>query len=197
MLALLLALVLAAVIAEVISRRLRRIVRFAEQVAAGDLSARIAVTSGDEIAQVAIALDRTARRLEENFAAVRESRSELEALLNSMTDGVIAVSPDMKVRWANHAIAGILHQQVRIGVPLSNCCAILIFLPQFMKYSNQSGVRDHCQLPFPVAGPFPSLQSLYPMAALLACCMTFRKLNAWKKHAEISSPMFPTNCARR
>jgi two-component system phosphate regulon sensor histidine kinase PhoR len=114
-LALLLALVLAVVIAEVISRRLRRIVRFAEQVAAGDLSARIAETSGDEIAQVAMALDRTARRLEENFAAVRESRSELEALLNSMTDGVIAVSPDMKVRWANHAIAGIVHQQVRIG----------------------------------------------------------------------------------
>jgi two-component system, OmpR family, phosphate regulon sensor histidine kinase PhoR len=93
-------------------------VRFAEQVAAGDLSARIAVTSGDEIAQVAMALDRTGRRLEENFAAVRESRSELEALLNSMTDGVIAVSPDMKVRWANHAIAGILHQPVRIGVPV-------------------------------------------------------------------------------
>jgi two-component system, OmpR family, phosphate regulon sensor histidine kinase PhoR len=118
MLALLLALVLAAVIAEVISRRLRRIVRFAEQVAAGDLSARIAETSGDEIAQVALALDRTARRLEENFAAVRESRSELEALLNSMTDGVIAVSPDMKVRWANHAIAGILHRPVRIGAPV-------------------------------------------------------------------------------
>jgi two-component system phosphate regulon sensor histidine kinase PhoR len=114
-LALLMALVLAVVIAEVISQRLRRIVRFAEQIAAGDLSARIAETSGDEIAQVAAALDRTARRLEENFAAVRESRSELEALLNSMTDGVIAVSPDMKVRWANHAIAGIVRQPVRIG----------------------------------------------------------------------------------
>jgi two-component system phosphate regulon sensor histidine kinase PhoR len=117
-LALLLALVLAALIAEIISRRLRRIVRFAEQVATGDLTARIAETSGDEIAQVAIALDRTARRLEENFAAVRESRSELEALLNSMTDGVIAVSSDMKVRWANHAIGDILHQPVRIGAPV-------------------------------------------------------------------------------
>jgi two-component system, OmpR family, phosphate regulon sensor histidine kinase PhoR len=117
-LALLLALLLAMVIAEVISRRLRRIVRFAEQVAAGDLAARIAETGGDEIAQVALALDRTARRLEENFAAVRESRSELEALLNSMTDGVIAVSPDMKVRWANQAIGGILHQPVRIGAPV-------------------------------------------------------------------------------
>jgi two-component system phosphate regulon sensor histidine kinase PhoR len=132
-LALLLALVLAAAIAEVISRRLRRIVRFAEQVAAGDLSARIAETSGDEIAQVAMALDRTARRLEENFAAVKESRSELEALLNSMTDGVIAVSPDLKVRWANHAIAGILHQPVRIGVPVIE----LLRHPDFLATINE------------------------------------------------------------
>jgi two-component system, OmpR family, phosphate regulon sensor histidine kinase PhoR len=117
-LALLLALILALVIAEVISRRLRRIVRFAEQVATGDLTARISESSGDEIAQVAMALDRTARRLEENFAAIRESRAELEALLNSMTDGVIAVSPDMKVRWANHAIGAITHQPLRLGAPV-------------------------------------------------------------------------------
>jgi two-component system phosphate regulon sensor histidine kinase PhoR len=117
-LALLLALVLAIIVAETISRRLRRIVRFAEQIAAGDLSARIAESSGDEIAQVAIALDRTARRLEDNFAAVRDSRAQLEALLNSMTDGVIAVSPDMKVLWANQAISGIVHQPVRMGAPV-------------------------------------------------------------------------------
>jgi two-component system phosphate regulon sensor histidine kinase PhoR len=117
-LALLMALVLAILIAEIISRRLRRIVRFAEQIAEGNLSARIAETSGDEIAQVAMALDRTARRLEENFAAIRESRSELEALLNSMTDGVIAVSPDMKVRWANHAMATIVLQRIRIDAPV-------------------------------------------------------------------------------
>jgi two-component system, OmpR family, phosphate regulon sensor histidine kinase PhoR len=117
-LALLLALLLAMVIAEIISRRLRRIVEFAEKIASGDLSARIAETSGDEIAQVAAALDRTARRLEENFAAVRESRSELEALLNSMTDGVIAVSPEMKVRWANHSIESIVHRRAVIGAPV-------------------------------------------------------------------------------
>ena len=132
-LALLLALLLAAVASEVISRRLRRIVGFAERVAAGDLTARIAETGGDEIAQVAMALDRTARRLEENFAAVRESRSELEALLNSMTDGVIAVSSDMKVRWANHAIAAILHRPVRIGVPVIE----LIRHPDFIATLNE------------------------------------------------------------
>src|SRR5215471_4072526 len=116
---LLFALLLSVVVAQLISSRLRRIVRFAEQVASGDLSARIAERGGDEIAQVAMALDRTARRLEEHFAAVRESRAELEALLNSMNDGVIAVDPEMKVLWANQSIAGIIHHPVRMGMPVT------------------------------------------------------------------------------
>src|SRR5262249_15486577 len=118
-LALLFALALSVFVAQAIASRLRRIVRFAEQVAAGDLSARIAEQGGDEIAQVALALDRTARRLEANFSAVRESRAELEALLNSMNDGVIAVDPDMKVLWANQSIAGMIRQPVRMGMPVT------------------------------------------------------------------------------
>jgi two-component system, OmpR family, phosphate regulon sensor histidine kinase PhoR len=127
-LALLFALALAVVAAQLISARLRRIVRFAERVAAGDLSARIAERGGDEIAQVAMALDRTARRLEENFAAVRQSRSDLEALLNSMKDGVIAVSADMKVLWANDAITGMVRQPLRIGAPVTE----LVRHPDFL-----------------------------------------------------------------
>jgi two-component system phosphate regulon sensor histidine kinase PhoR len=127
-LALLFALLLAVAVAQLIARRLKRIVRFSEQIAAGDLSARIAEHGEDEIAQVAMALDRTARRLEENFADLRESRSELEALLNSMNDGVIAVSPEMKVLWANQAITGIVHQPVRKGAPVTE----LVRHPDFL-----------------------------------------------------------------
>jgi two-component system, OmpR family, phosphate regulon sensor histidine kinase PhoR len=127
-LALLFALALAVAVAQLISSRLRRIVRFAERVASGDLSARIAERGGDEIAQVAMALDRTARRLEENFAAVRKSRSDLEALLNSMKDGVIAVSPNLKVLWANDAIASMVHQPLRIGAPVTE----LVRHPDFL-----------------------------------------------------------------
>lgn len=117
-LALLFAVVVAGAAALNMAGRLTRIVEFAERIASGDLSARISENNNDEIAQVAMALDRTARRLERNFAAVRESRAELEALLNSMKDGVIAVSPDMKVRWANEAIAGIIRRPVRIDAPV-------------------------------------------------------------------------------
>jgi len=127
-LALLFALALAIGVAQTVASRLKRIVGFAERVAAGDLSARIAESSGDEIAQVAMALDRTARRLEEHFSAVRDSRSELEALLNSMHDGVIAVSPEMRVRWANRAITGFVRRPVRLDAPVTE----LVRHPDFL-----------------------------------------------------------------
>ncbi len=116
LLALALATVVAALIAQSIAQRLRRIMAFADRVAAGDLSARIQESSGDEIGQLAAALDRTARRLQADFAAVEESRRQLEALLNSMQEGVAAISRDSKLVWANGALRRLL--PVREGAPL-------------------------------------------------------------------------------
>ena len=46
----------------------------------------------DEIGRVAAAIDKTAGQVERSFAAVRSSQHQLETLLNSMQDAVIAVS---------------------------------------------------------------------------------------------------------
>jgi two-component system phosphate regulon sensor histidine kinase PhoR len=115
-LALLLATIIAWFAAQSISMRLQRIVGFAEQIAAGDLSARIAQDSFDEISQVAAALDKTARRFEESFNALRSSRSELEILLNSMQDGVIAFSPQQKLQWTNRSMRRLLPVEIRAGM---------------------------------------------------------------------------------
>jgi two-component system phosphate regulon sensor histidine kinase PhoR len=114
--ALALATILAAVMARMVSRRLQRIVRFAERIAAGDLGARIEETSGDEIAHVAAALDRTARQLEQSFAAVETGRKQLEALLNSMQEAVLAISRDRRVQWSNGPMRAIA--RVSMGSPL-------------------------------------------------------------------------------
>jgi len=87
-------------------------------VAAGDLSARIQEGSGDEIAQVASALDKTARKLEDGFRAVENSRQTLETLLNSMQEAVIAVAQDGRVLWANQRMERLLSSGVRLGEPL-------------------------------------------------------------------------------
>lgn len=149
LLALFFALLLALGAAQVISARLRRILRFAEQISSGDLSARIAKSGSDEIAQVAVALDRTARQLEANFVALKESRTQLEALLNSMTDGVIAVSPDMKVLWANHAIRTIVRRPVSIGAPVTE----LVRHPDFL-----SALRNTLSLRHRETAIVPSLE---------------------------------------
>jgi two-component system, OmpR family, phosphate regulon sensor histidine kinase PhoR len=116
--AVLIALVLAFLATESIGQRLARITGFAERVAAGDLSARIEEESTDEIAHVASALDKTARKLEDGFRAVEASRQTLEALLNSMQEAVIAVAEDSRVLWANQRMERLLPSGIRLGEPL-------------------------------------------------------------------------------
>jgi two-component system phosphate regulon sensor histidine kinase PhoR len=116
-LAFVVALLLAAFAARSTARRLQRIVEFADNVAAGNLSARISESSSDEIGHVASALDKTGRRLEESFAALQNSQRELETLLNSMQDAVIAVGADGRVQWANQGMNRLV-QRARISAPL-------------------------------------------------------------------------------
>jgi two-component system phosphate regulon sensor histidine kinase PhoR len=118
MLAFLVALLGSGIAAQSTTHRLRRIVQFADRIAAGDLAARIAEGSGDEIGQVAAALDKTARQLEESFAAVQTSQRQLETLLNSMQDAVIAVGADDRVQWANQTMDKLVPQRTRLHAPV-------------------------------------------------------------------------------
>jgi two-component system phosphate regulon sensor histidine kinase PhoR len=117
-LALLFALLVAAVAAQWSARRLERIVAVAARIAEGDLQARILETSQDEVGRVAAAIDVTARRVEESFAAVRSSQRQLETLLNSMQDAVIAVSADGLVQWANQPMDRLIPQGTRLHQPV-------------------------------------------------------------------------------
>jgi two-component system, OmpR family, phosphate regulon sensor histidine kinase PhoR len=112
------AMVVAAVASQYVGRRLQRIVNFAERVAGGDLTARIASTATDEIGQVAAALDKTTRRVEESYARVQTSQRELETLLNSMQDAVVAVDAEGRVQWANRGMNRLLLRAPRLNAPL-------------------------------------------------------------------------------
>ncbi len=101
-----------------IARRLQRIVSFAGLIAAGDLTAQIGDASGDEIGRLAATLDLAARHLEHSFAALQTSQHQLETLLNSMQDAVIAVGADDRVQWANQRMERLVPQQTRLRAPL-------------------------------------------------------------------------------
>jgi two-component system, OmpR family, phosphate regulon sensor histidine kinase PhoR len=113
-----LAILLAAWASKDISTRLERILGFAGKIAEGDFSARLADDQNDEIGRVASALDATARRLQTSFQQVETSRSELEAVLNSMQEPVIAISRDGRAQWANRRMEMLTPTGIRLGQPV-------------------------------------------------------------------------------
>ena len=100
------------------ARRFERIVNGAGRTAEGDLQARIQEPSQDEIGRTIGAIDKSARRVEQNFAAVQSSQRQLETLLNSMQDAVIAVSADGLVQWANQPMNRLVPQGTRLQQPV-------------------------------------------------------------------------------
>ena len=116
--ALLVALLIAAAASIWTSRRLQRIVDVAARIERGDLRARVDEAPMDEIGRVAAAIDKSAEQVERSFAAVRSSQRQLETLLNSMQDAVIAVSADGLVRWANQPMDRLTPQRTRLNAPV-------------------------------------------------------------------------------
>jgi len=116
--ALLLALLIAALASVWTSRRLESIVDVAVRIEQGDLRARVGTTPPDEIGRVATAIDKTAGQVERSFAAVRSSQRQLETLLNSMQDAVIAISSDGLVQWANQPMDRLIPQHTRLNAPV-------------------------------------------------------------------------------
>jgi two-component system, OmpR family, phosphate regulon sensor histidine kinase PhoR len=114
----LIALLLAAATSVWTARRLQHIVDVAARIEQGDLRARVGDHPLDEIGKVAAAIDKTAGQIELSFAAVRSSQRQLETLLNSMQDAVIAVSPDGLVRWANQPLNRLVSRRMRLNAPV-------------------------------------------------------------------------------
>ena len=116
--ALLVGLLIALIGAQSVARRLRKIAAFANEIGAGNYSARLPDSGSDEIAQLAMTLDKTARQLEVNFRGLEGSRQQLETLLNSMEDAVVAVSAKREVAWFNGAMRNLAASTIEVGTPL-------------------------------------------------------------------------------
>ncbi|HET7890504.1 MAG TPA: ATP-binding protein [Stellaceae bacterium] len=116
--AFLIALLIAASASIWTSRRLEHIVDVAVRIEQGDLHARVEDKPLDEIGRVAAAIDKTAGQVERSFAAVQSSQRQLETLLNSMQDAVIAISRDGLVQWANQPMDRLVPQHARLNSPV-------------------------------------------------------------------------------
>jgi two-component system, OmpR family, phosphate regulon sensor histidine kinase PhoR len=99
-------------------QRLESVVTFARRIADGDLEARLQHEGEDELSAMEAALNRTAERLGKNFAELESRRQELAAMLDSMQEAVVAITPEGLVRWSNAVMQRVAGMQIHAGRPL-------------------------------------------------------------------------------
>lgn len=85
------------------TRPLRRMRDAAHAMAQGDLDVRVRMFRDDELGELGGALDSLAGELRRRLGQLEEEREEMDALIDSMAEGVLAVGPDGTLRRTNPA----------------------------------------------------------------------------------------------
>ncbi|MDD5096918.1 MAG: ATP-binding protein [Candidatus Omnitrophica bacterium] len=99
-----LAFVLASVLAKTLIAPINRIIHISSKFAQGDFSRRIFQSSNDEIGKLAVTLNKMAQDIEEKIREIATKNQHLEAIFNSMIEGVIVTDSSSKIISINHAI---------------------------------------------------------------------------------------------
>jgi two-component system phosphate regulon sensor histidine kinase PhoR len=101
--------ILAAILSLVVSRRISRpieeIRKGAECFAQGDFKCRLPLSGSEELGSLSETMNQMAIELQERINGMREQRNELEAVLSSMIEGVIALDKEERVISINQAAA--------------------------------------------------------------------------------------------
>ncbi len=92
-----------------ITSSLREMRRGAERFARGDFSARLKVPETEELAELAREMNRMAAQLDDRIKTVINQRNELEAVLASMVEGVLAFDTKERLISLNQAAANLLN----------------------------------------------------------------------------------------
>ena len=87
---------------------LQRLTNGIEEVARGDFSRKLEITSSDEIGQLTESFNAMAQQLETTIAAVENERNKLDTLFLHMADGVVAFDREQRVIHSNPAAARLL-----------------------------------------------------------------------------------------
>jgi PAS domain S-box-containing protein len=116
-----LALALAAAAGSRLGAPLRKLALTASQISRGDLSVRSGLRSPDEIGLLGASFDEMAGSIERMASELREGAAQMEAVLNSMTDALVAADPLGLVAMMNPAAEAMLGVRAtrEMGKPVS------------------------------------------------------------------------------
>jgi len=94
----------AAALAGSVLRPIREMRRMASAIAAGDLGYRLPLRFGDELGEIATALQRMAEQLRERAELATHEKDQLQAVLNGMIEGVLVVDPEQRILLGNQRL---------------------------------------------------------------------------------------------
>ncbi len=89
------------IVATLITLRLRRIAAAADAIESGSFDRRLRPRFRDELGALAATIDRMRERLRDSFARLEAERDRLERLLERLQEGVVTVTSDLTVEFAN------------------------------------------------------------------------------------------------
>lgn len=99
---------LGVILARTITTPIQEVTRQAGLMARGDFSRKINVKSSDEIGRLGATFNYLARRLDRNIKAISTEKSKIEAMINHMSDGVIALDGKGRLIHINPAAQSLL-----------------------------------------------------------------------------------------
>ncbi len=85
-------------------RPLREMRRMASAIAAGDLGYRLPLRFGDELGEIATALQQMSDQLRERAEIALREKDQLQAVLNGMVEGVLVVDPEQRILLGNQRL---------------------------------------------------------------------------------------------
>ncbi len=95
--------VLGFALARTITGPIRELTRTAAQIAGGNFDQQIQVRSSDEIGQLAEMFNRMSRQLKETMSEIQDEKSQAEAILTHMADGLMALNASGRIIRLNPA----------------------------------------------------------------------------------------------
>lgn len=119
-----LALAVALVVARRLTRPLAQLDAAAVAIGRGDLASPVPPGGGGEVGALAATLETMRRKLRDASAEVERRRSELEAVVSAVAEGVLAVDRDRRVRFLSAPAAALLG--VEPGAAIGAFCGDLL-----------------------------------------------------------------------
>ena len=132
-----------------IGRQTRRATDAARRFADGDFSGRLREDAADEFRELAVALNAMAGELDSSIDALQVQTSEMFSILQSMSNGLIALDREQRIIRLNAAALGMFElADVEIRGRLLQEVIREPALQDAVKASLKSGVRHMAEIPF-------------------------------------------------